>query len=97
MKTPKHIGEAFRFVRLAMNMTQADVAVKAGLSEQYIGNLENDKRDPTWSTVRKVCNALGVNITFIIALTEADQPKVRSIMPLVYNEMWSVTRELERV
>lgn len=96
MKTAKHIGEAFRFVRLAMNLKQEDVADRSGLSIGYIGNLENGQRDPSWSTIQKVCMALGVDVTFLIALTEADRSRVKAIMPLVYNEMWSVSREVER-
>jgi transcriptional regulator with XRE-family HTH domain len=41
-------------------MTQEDLADRAGLSPHFLSTLENDKRDPSVSTVQALAKALGV-------------------------------------
>jgi transcriptional regulator with XRE-family HTH domain len=95
MKKMKHIGEAFRFVRLSRALEQKDVAERAGISDSYMSSLELGRRDPTWTTVQKVCMALGVPVTFIMVLLEGAEPDVKPFVPAVSTELWNMTREVE--
>ena len=51
-----------RKLREGKGYTQALLAVKAGLSHQAIAALEQGTRGPTWDTVRRLANALGVGV-----------------------------------
>jgi transcriptional regulator with XRE-family HTH domain len=53
------IGREIRRRRQAIGWTLEDLAHRSGLSPRYISTLENDKRDPSLSTIEAVAKALG--------------------------------------
>jgi len=52
--------------------SQGELATKAGISVSYLSMLENSKRDPTVSTVKKVAQALGVPMEILFFLGAED-------------------------
>ncbi len=57
------LGTCLREVRKRRRITQTRLAERAGTSAPYISMLENGRRDPRWSTLTKICKALGLRIT----------------------------------
>jgi transcriptional regulator with XRE-family HTH domain len=53
-------GPRLRELRLSADLTQGQLAAKAGLTETAVGYLERGLREPTWSTVIALADALGV-------------------------------------
>ena len=53
------IGREIRRRRQALGWTLEDLAHRSGLSPRYISTLENDKRDPSLSTIEAMAKALG--------------------------------------
>lgn len=53
-------GAALRECRLRANLTQAALSELAGLTPNYIGLLERGLRNPSFTTVCALANALGV-------------------------------------
>jgi transcriptional regulator with XRE-family HTH domain len=88
----RNLGRAFKTLRLMRKMHQQDIAEATGLSESFIGKVENGMRDPSWSTMVSFADALGVNVALVVALSEQEDPQVAPMMPLVYNQ---VLRERE--
>lgn len=58
----KRLSERLRKVRLNKNLTQQEVAERAGLHLTYVGHLEAGKYHPTVFVVWKLAKALGVSI-----------------------------------
>lgn len=56
------IGKFLRYYRRLSNMTQAQVAEKAGINEKYYGELERDESSPTLNTLEKICIALNIEV-----------------------------------
>jgi transcriptional regulator with XRE-family HTH domain len=54
-------GQVLKRLREAADLSQMDLAVKAGLNLFTIAKLEQGKRDPTWETVQALAEALGVS------------------------------------
>jgi len=54
------IGERIRRLRDACYLSQAELALKAGISRTVLSRLENDQAVPIQRTVRRVAEALGV-------------------------------------
>ena len=54
-------------LREARDMTQAELARKAGVSRAYLSRLEMGLHDPPLSRLRKLAKALGVKVS---ALTD---------------------------
>jgi transcriptional regulator with XRE-family HTH domain len=53
-------------LRAARDMTQEDLARKAGVSVGYIARLETGRHDPKVGTLLKVAKALGVPVTELL-------------------------------
>jgi transcriptional regulator with XRE-family HTH domain len=64
------LGEELRKAREAAKMTQEELSFRAGIHRVYISILENDKKSPTIDTLFRLCKALGVKASHLIARVE---------------------------
>jgi transcriptional regulator with XRE-family HTH domain len=64
------LGEELRKARLAVKLTQEELAFKAGISRNYVSLLELGEKSPTVQTLLTVCRALGVRASTVIARIE---------------------------
>ena len=55
-------GELIRQYRLERNLTQEQLGKKIGVTMQYIGQYERGLRNPKRSTLKKIADALGVDV-----------------------------------
>lgn len=67
-------GSKLRAIRSLRGITQAELASRAGISQTAIAEYEKDKRELRSGTVRKLCEALGVKVTYSIDGTEITGP-----------------------
>ena len=69
-----NVGHAIRLCRTQRKASQTDVAQKASCSVSYLSMLENNKRDPTLSTLTKIASALSVplGVLFVLASEQED-------------------------
>jgi len=56
------LNERIKSFRLYMNLTQDELACRAGINEKYYGRIERGESIPTVEVVEKICNALNINI-----------------------------------
>ncbi len=64
------LGERLRRLREKLNMTQAEVAAKAGVSAALIGQIELGRVSPSLKTISKVALALGVSPCYLVLDSE---------------------------
>ncbi|WP_081066836.1 helix-turn-helix domain-containing protein [Burkholderia cepacia] len=81
-----NVGYAIRLCRGRRGVSQTDVAQRANCSVSYLSMLENNKRDPTLSTIMKIAEALQVpvGVMFFLAsekeeLGQIDEDTVKAI------------------
>jgi len=69
-----NVGQAIRLCRTQRNASQTVVAQKANCSVSYLSMLENNKRDPTLSTLTRIASALRVpiGVLFVLAAETKD-------------------------
>lgn len=69
-----NVGQAIRLCRTQRKASQTDVAQEASCSVSYLSLLENNKRDPTLSTLIKIADALRVpiGVLFVLAAEHED-------------------------
>ena len=67
-------GSTLRAIRAIRHITQADLASKAGISPTAIAEYETGKRDLRADTIRKLCEALGVTVTYKVDGIEITGP-----------------------
>jgi len=73
-----NVGQAIRLCRTQRGVSQSAVANRADCSVSYLSMLENNKRDPTLSTVTKIAEALHVPVGLLFVLA-ADQDELGAI------------------
>jgi transcriptional regulator with XRE-family HTH domain len=69
-----NVGQAIRLCRTQRNASQTVVAQKANCSVSSLSMLENNKRDPTLSTLTRIAGALRVpiGVLFVLAAETKD-------------------------
>ena len=55
-----HIGDRLKQIRKRKLMSQRDLAEKAGISQNALVQIENNRVDPHYQTLRKLVEALDV-------------------------------------
>jgi ribosome-binding protein aMBF1 (putative translation factor) len=61
-QTPRDfpIGAAIRAAREHVKMSQNDLQAKTGMTHQYVSKIENGHSEPSFTTVKRFADALGV-------------------------------------
>jgi transcriptional regulator with XRE-family HTH domain len=65
--TPKQMGARIRRLRKGKDMSQADLAKRAGLTRVYVTRLEAGRQDPSLSTINALAKALGVPVSDLLS------------------------------
>lgn len=60
------IGNELKALRKKCGFTQSELAAKCNLSKNSIWNYENNKRTPTVKVLKVICEALGVDLSYLI-------------------------------
>ncbi|WP_033535564.1 helix-turn-helix domain-containing protein [Bordetella trematum] len=63
-----NIGQAIKMCRTRRGASQSELAQQADCSVSYLSMLENNKRDPTLSTLTKIAQALRVPVGILFFL-----------------------------
>lgn len=71
-------GKKLRMIRKNFNLTQADLAKKLGLSTSTIGMYEQNRREPNFEILRKICDVLSTHANYFIGDQEADDDMIES-------------------
>ena len=67
-------GQKLRAIRALRGMTQAQLAERANVSPTAVAEYETGKRDLRAETIRKLCEALGVTVTYRVDGTAISGP-----------------------
>ncbi|HQR44212.1 MAG TPA: helix-turn-helix transcriptional regulator [Gemmatales bacterium] len=67
------VGTVLQSIRHQRNMTQEELASKAKVDRTYVSLLEHNKKSPTVDMLFRLCRALGVRPSVVIARTEKAQ------------------------
>ena len=62
------LGSAIRVARARKGLRQAELARRLDVSATYISLLERDRRDPSWSFVNRLADALDVPLPVLLLL-----------------------------
>lgn len=61
-------GQKIRDERLKQNLSQEELAAKAGVHRTYIGMIERAEKNITLANIEKIANALGISISELMKL-----------------------------
>lgn len=63
------LGRAIREFRVRADMTQEQLGLDSGIGSAWISHLESGS-NPSWSTARRIADALGVRLSELAARAE---------------------------
>jgi transcriptional regulator with XRE-family HTH domain len=64
-------GQALREIRTALQLSQDELAYRAGIDRTYVSILELGQKSPTLDVVFKIAHGLGLPPSDLLARTEA--------------------------
>ena len=68
--TTTALGLAVRELRKRAELSQEELAHASGLHPTYLSGIERGMRNPTWRSIGRVCDALGIGVSELAALAE---------------------------
>jgi transcriptional regulator with XRE-family HTH domain len=68
--TPRELGAAIREQRNLRHLTLAQLGSQARVSAKHLGEIERGERDPRWTSVGRIADALGSSVGELDALGE---------------------------
>ena len=72
MKTiEKQFGEQVRKLRLAMDLSQEELAFKAGVHRTYLGSIERGERNPSLKNIAAIAKALNITLSQLFSFDDA--------------------------
>ncbi|PTJ89985.1 helix-turn-helix domain-containing protein [Staphylococcus simulans] len=60
-----NIGDNIKKIRKERNITQSELATKMGISQSYLSDIENGRKNLGIATVEKIANKLGVSVAYL--------------------------------
>lgn len=81
------VGERIRYHRLQRGMSQEKLALLAGINPAFLGHLERGLKSPTFTTLDKIMEALGLNYSefFDDAVSLEDTTSRQFYMDMIVN------------
>jgi transcriptional regulator with XRE-family HTH domain len=70
------VGTRLRTLRRSRRLTLREIAVRAGLSESFLSQLERDQTGATVQSLQRIAQALGVEVSDLFSLQDTHRPRV---------------------
>jgi len=65
-----NLGEQIKRIRLARGLSQKEVVMAAGIEKAQFSRIENDKIDPSFTTIEKITKALRCSLSELFSYGE---------------------------
>lgn len=70
------IGEHIRILRVTKGLSQEKLALSAGITPSYIGQIERNERNPTVRILEKICCALDISLLELLSVAKGDGSQI---------------------
>lgn len=64
----KKMGKAIRERRLSLKMSQEDLSASAEIDRSYLSEVENGKKNVSFTSLHKICKALDIKASQLLKL-----------------------------
>jgi transcriptional regulator with XRE-family HTH domain len=91
------LGYAIKLVRKELDLTQAELSEKAGISQTALSQIENGGKRPSQKTIEKICRATEVpeSLLYILGMRETEVPESKQhIYKLVFPAIQSLAMQI---
>jgi transcriptional regulator with XRE-family HTH domain len=92
------IGDNIKFFRKKAKMTQVELAEKANISRSYLADVERNRYNPSFDTLKAIASALNVPISSLIGEEDANNSNLDSKLPeLTKKDEMDIAKDLQRI
>ena len=85
------LGERIKALRKRANLTQEQLAEEAGVSVNFIGNVERGESAASVKTLRRIAKALGVSLKELFDFSDEDANEIiDEIITLLKTRKWDI-------
>lgn len=81
-----NVGSTIKRIRESQKVTLDDLASRTELSKGYLSLVENDRREPSMSSLQTICHSLDVPIEVVVLLaakgSSIDEVSIESVEKL---------------
>jgi transcriptional regulator with XRE-family HTH domain len=64
------LGAAVRRLRRERGLRQKELSTASSLNTSYLSDIERGRRNPTWATLGRICDALEVRVSELARVAE---------------------------
>ena len=82
-----NIGDNIRKIRIAKKLSQKEVIINAQIDSAQYSRIENNKTEPSLTTIEKIAKALDVSLSALFAMTEKETKTMDSRICAVIEKM----------
>ena len=90
-----NIGKSIKFVRVAADLKQGEMAKKLDISQNYLSLLENNKTEPSLSLLKKISDEFNVPISFLLVEGTLDFKSDNPEVDTIYKHLQELMHELQ--
>lgn len=65
------LGAAIKAIRTEKGISQNQLAEATGLTQGWLSDTENGRRNPSWNSLLRLCRGLGIPVGELVARAEA--------------------------
>ncbi|NUK29484.1 helix-turn-helix transcriptional regulator [Parageobacillus sp. VR-IP] len=92
------IGDNIKFFRKKAKMTQVELAEKANISRSYLADVERNRYNPSFDTLKAIASALNVPISSLIGEEDAKNSNRDTQLPeLTEKDERDIAKDLQRI
>ncbi|MDD5018521.1 MAG: helix-turn-helix domain-containing protein [Eubacteriales bacterium] len=70
------LADRIRLMRQAQNLNQSQLALRVGVAQAYISEIEKGKKTPSVDVLEKLCDALDCSADYLLGITQSRHYKV---------------------
>ena len=74
------LGQRLKHIRKTLRWTQGDLAARSGVAASTISKVENNQLSPSFETILRLAEGLGVDVTDLLAPNSETAPKTRRVI-----------------
>ena len=91
------IGDNIKAFRKKAKMTQMELAKKANISRSYLADVERNRYNPSFDTLKSIASALNIPVSSLIGEDSNDKIREEQLPYLTEKDHRDIAQDLQRI
>jgi len=91
------IGDNIKAFRKKTKMTQMELAKKANISRSYLADVERNRYNPSFDTLKSIASALNIPVSSLIGEDSDDKIREEQLPYLTEKDHRDIAQDLQRI